>query len=585
MTARGTDVGALLAPPGGGSVDPAATTVRDEGPLAPGRETGGLRRFSALDGIRALAVLAVLLYHAGISWMGGGLLGVDVFFVLSGFLITSLLCRELVRTATVRLGRFWAQRARRLLPALVITILGVAVYAYAFRDSLDVSAVRGDALATLFYVANWHFILSDQGYFVQAAAPSPLLHTWSLAVEEQYYLVWPLVVLAVARWFGVRAVAVAAVIGAVASASLMAALYAAGFSVDRLYYGTDTRVQALLIGSFLGAVGSHRGDGFSIVPAAWTSGHRRPWIWTGLGVAGAVYLAWAWHALAGVDPFLYRGASSWWPWPPARSSWPASPSRPRRSPGCCPCAPWSSSAGSPTACTSTTGPCSWPSTMPTPGCRGPRCWRSAWWPPSPPPPLSFLLIEEPIRRGTLWRGRMSLGLAALAPIVAAAAVLVATVTPATAAVAPPRHDGLSADLRRSLASTNAFTTDPVRFALFGDSVALTLGVGLNVDSVPRYGVRVQDGASLGCDLDDTEVETSGVVGPATPGCIGWRHGLAPVDDPLPPRGDRAAARALGGQRPPLPGALGPRGPTGLGPAPAAPSSTRPWTSCPAGGPG
>src|SRR5579872_2359204 len=85
---------------------------------SPGRETGGLRRFSALDGVRAMAVIAVLCYHAGFGWAGGGLLGVDVFFVLSGFLITSLLCRELTRSATVRLGRFWGQRARRLLPAL-----------------------------------------------------------------------------------------------------------------------------------------------------------------------------------------------------------------------------------------------------------------------------------------------------------------------------------------------------------------------------------------------------------------------------------------------------------------------------------
>jgi peptidoglycan/LPS O-acetylase OafA/YrhL len=136
--------------------------------------------------------------------MGGGLLGVDVFFVLSGFLITSLLCRELQRTGAVRLGRFWAQRARRLLPALIVLLLGVAAYAYAFRNSIDVGAVRGDALSTLLYVANWHFILSDQGYFVQAAAPSPLLHTWSLAVEEQYYLIWPLVALFVVRRWGLR---------------------------------------------------------------------------------------------------------------------------------------------------------------------------------------------------------------------------------------------------------------------------------------------------------------------------------------------------------------------------------------------
>ena len=99
-------------------------------------------------------------------------------------------------------GPVLAHRARRLLPGLIILILGVAAYAYAFRTSIDVGAVRGDALSTLLYVANWHFIVSDQGYFIQAAAPSPLLHTWSLAVEEQYYLIWPLVALLVVRRWG-----------------------------------------------------------------------------------------------------------------------------------------------------------------------------------------------------------------------------------------------------------------------------------------------------------------------------------------------------------------------------------------------
>jgi peptidoglycan/LPS O-acetylase OafA/YrhL len=136
--------------------------------------------------------MAVLLYHFGISWLGGGLLGVDVFFVLSGFLITSLLCREFAGTRTIRLGHFWANRARRLLPALLVLILAVAIYVRLFAGSVDISSIRSDAFATLLYVANWHFVLSDQGYFAQAAAPSPFLHTWSLAVEEQYYLIWPL---------------------------------------------------------------------------------------------------------------------------------------------------------------------------------------------------------------------------------------------------------------------------------------------------------------------------------------------------------------------------------------------------------
>ncbi len=265
------------------------------------------RRFSPLDGIRAFAVLAVILYHFGISWVGGGLLGVDVFFVLSGFLITTLLCRELAKSGTVRLARFWAQRARRLLPGLVVLLLGVAAYAYLFSNSVDVSSIRSDALATLLYVANWHFILSDQGYFNQAAAPSPLLHTWSLAVEEQYYLIWPLIALFVVRTWGAAKLAVAAAVGAICSSVLMVVMLGAGLSVDRLYYGTDTRVQALLVGSFLGAVGSHAGSSFVIVPARWRESRRQQVWWTVPGTVGALFLVWAWHNLAGQDSFLYHG--------------------------------------------------------------------------------------------------------------------------------------------------------------------------------------------------------------------------------------------------------------------------------------
>jgi peptidoglycan/LPS O-acetylase OafA/YrhL len=124
----------------------------------------GREHLSSLDGIRAFAVCAVLLYHAGVSGVSGGLLGVDVFFVLSGFLITSLLCGEHRERGSIRLGQFWARRAKRLLPALFLLLLGVAVYAWVLRNSLDVSSIRGDALSTLLYFANWHFIFSGQGY-------------------------------------------------------------------------------------------------------------------------------------------------------------------------------------------------------------------------------------------------------------------------------------------------------------------------------------------------------------------------------------------------------------------------------------
>ena len=214
------------------------------------------RRAAGLDGVRAVAVLAVLAFHAGLPWAKGGLLGVDIFFVLSGFLITSLLVREHEGRRTIGLRAFWGRRSRRLFPAMFILLLGIALFAHVYAGQLDLSRVRADALSTLLFVANWHFISSNQGYFAHAAAPSPLLHMWSLGVEEQYYVVWPLVALLVLRRFGRRGLAWVAGVGALASALAMGAMYASGVSLDRLYYGTDTRAQTLLVGSCLGAMAS-----------------------------------------------------------------------------------------------------------------------------------------------------------------------------------------------------------------------------------------------------------------------------------------------------------------------------------------
>ncbi len=149
-----------------------------------------------LDGVRALAVVAVMMFHGGIPHMAGGFMGVDAFFVLSGFLITSLLIGEWRQTLTIKLGAFWARRARRLLPALLM-LLFVAFFASVIVPEGTYGALRLDALSTLLYVSNWHFILVGSNYFNETAASSPLLHTWSLAVEEQFYLIWPLVVLGV----------------------------------------------------------------------------------------------------------------------------------------------------------------------------------------------------------------------------------------------------------------------------------------------------------------------------------------------------------------------------------------------------
>ena len=150
----------------------------------------GLRHILALDGLRGLAVIGVIIFHAG--RLEGGYLGVDLFFVLSGYLITTLLVDEHHRRDRIDLGRFWARRARRLLPALLLVLFAAAIGTIVMGE-LARAALRPDAFAALFYVANWNAIVADHGYWVQFTEPSPLSHMWSLAIEEQFYLVWPLV--------------------------------------------------------------------------------------------------------------------------------------------------------------------------------------------------------------------------------------------------------------------------------------------------------------------------------------------------------------------------------------------------------
>ena len=152
----------------------------------------------ALDGLRALAVLGVLLYHAGVSWAPGGFLGVDAFFVLSGFLITSLLVDEWRTRGRIDFGAFWARRARRLLPALLLVVIAVGAYAVFVARPDELERIRGDELGSLLYVANWRQLF-ESSYFAKLATPSPLLHTWSLGIEEQWYLVWPLALVLMLR--------------------------------------------------------------------------------------------------------------------------------------------------------------------------------------------------------------------------------------------------------------------------------------------------------------------------------------------------------------------------------------------------
>ena len=215
--------------------------------------SGLLPYLPAIDGLRALAVAAVLIYHAEEGWLPGGFLGVEVFFVISGYLITSLLLIEKGERGSVGLRGFWARRAKRLLPAVATLVVSLLAYAVVFLPE-EVATLRSDALAAGGYVSNWYLIFDDKSYFEALGRPSLLRHLWSLAVEEQFYVCFPIVfslVLARVR----RGYAVAALLaGAVASSALMAWRYDPLTDASRIYYGTDTRISGLLIGAALAMV-------------------------------------------------------------------------------------------------------------------------------------------------------------------------------------------------------------------------------------------------------------------------------------------------------------------------------------------
>lgn len=433
-----------------------------------------MRHLRALDGLRGVAVAAVVLFHFLPGDVPGGFLGVDIFFVLSGYLITSLVLHEATATRRFDIGRFWIRRARRLLPALVLVLVAIAAYAAWVATPGELSRLRAHGLATLGYFANWQYIAEGVSYTDLVLGASPLVHTWSLAIEEQFYLVFPAVAL-LAMWGARRdpvrlrwIIGVVAVVGAVVSATAMALVHQPGTDPSRVYYGTDTRIHVLLVGVLLGVV-------FTGTPP---SHGRAASVFAAVGaVAGAALLV-AFATVHDTDTWLYEGGFLATALIVAAVIGGSRRSR-------------------------VLGPLL--STRPLVGLGlisyGVYLWH---WPvlvvldeqqtglrDAPLFTLrvavtlaiavtSYALVEQPIRRGVLGQ-RLGRGAVVVTPVTAV--VVVALLVPATA-LPPIRTEGAAADLR-SIA-TLPVSQPAVRAVLAGDSVMHTLAGG-EVYEFPNFG--------------------------------------------------------------------------------------------------
>ena len=258
------------------------------------------RYMVGLDSLRGLAILGVILYHINFNWMPGGFLGVTVFFVLSGYLITDILAIEWKRNKRIDLKNFWLRRARRLLPGMLVMLVIVLAWITIFHSSL-LGKMRGDSLAALLYFSNWWYIYHKLSYFESFNQMSPLNHFWSLAVEEQFYVVWPFIISLAFYYIKKKSrIILFIILGAAMSALAMAILYEPGVDPSRIYYGTDTRAFSLLIGAALALIWPSSRLANKIIPKA------RLILDVVGGIALIIILVMFWKTNQ-YDPFLYRG--------------------------------------------------------------------------------------------------------------------------------------------------------------------------------------------------------------------------------------------------------------------------------------
>jgi peptidoglycan/LPS O-acetylase OafA/YrhL len=476
----------------------------------------------ALDGIRAIAVIVIMGYHGGLFLTNGGFYSLDTFFALSGFLITTLLVAEWQQSGGIRLARFWARRARRLLPALLVLVVAVVAYVAIFSAPGTYPGLRLDAFSTLFYVANWHFILIGSNYFGHTGPTSPLLHTWSLAVEEQFYLFWPLIVIAVLRTrLGLRLLLGVCIAGALGSAILMAVLYSLA-DQNRVYYGTDTRAQSLLVGAALSVsltlLAQRRaspGDPTS-TPSAWratTVSGRRAFVI--VGIVGVGVTAALWILVSVNDAFAFRGGFLL----AAIAT-------------VCVLASVVVAPGSILTRVLTFSPLRYIGRI----SYGMYLWHFplVLWITHANTGLdevplfavrfgctvliataSFYLVEQPIRQRRFLRSsKAAFAMAPASVLAVVVAVVAATPLAVTAA---------QSSFRVPEKQTGAlYTGPPVKLLLVGDSTAVTLGIGLGAYK-RDYDIEMQNSGILGCGLTEgSEYELQGVVAPMASQCSGAR---------------------------------------------------------------
>ncbi|MBL7497431.1 acyltransferase [Frankia sp. CNm7] len=525
-----------------GAAAPATTPIGPGDTDTTGTFLAPIVHSPGLDGLRALAVLAVIAYHAGLPFAPGGLLGVDTFMVLSGFLITGLLVAEYRATRRIDLKDFWLRRLRRLLPALLLLLLAVSAYARFIAPPGDATKIRFDTLAALFYVANWRFALSEQSYFDHFSAPSPLLHTWSLAVEEQFYVLWPLLVFllmrhsarTVDRWKGQRqkaqsAALTVAVLGAEASALIGIGLLLTGVDASRIYYGTEVRIQALLIGAALAVWRAQRKAGFT-PRGKKVLGHA------GLAAAAAMLALWATvdgesrglyaggffgvalivavlvaaivevpnsaiSKILSISPLTYIGKISYglylWHWP--------------------------------VLLTLTAG---------RTGLHGPALLGARIGATVACTLLSFYLVENPIRRRKLRIPKPVVTTPAIIAGVVAVAFL-ATGTQASTARTPADLEKLAREVQANgvpqSVGPDAAGNPPSRMLIAGDSLATTLVGSQFADVAASMNMQLADASMLGCGVARLPTrKLDGEAGPTTIGCEQWPERFAKRVDEVKP---------------------------------------------------